>query len=900
LPGGHVVLELIDVGGMGRIYRAEQRALGRTVAVKIIHPHLSGDGVIEERFATEARAASRINHPNSVSIIDLGKFEGRLYLVMEYLHGRDLGLVAHREGPLAVERVVEIACQVLAALEEAHQHGIVHRDLKPENVMVERLRSGGDFVKVLDFGLAKVRAEAQRTALAAEAADAGSRHVTSPGTVCGTPEYMSPEQARGDAVDARADLYSCGVMLYELLTTRLPFRASSTAELVLMHLSSLPPDPRVVAPERALSAALVDVVLKALAKDPADRHASAAEMAAALRATRTLEARRRVSGEGRRCETCGALIPRTHKFCNECGAPSSRRRASLPPLGLAAAGLSVGGPLPLPLPLCARERELGWLRARRERASSGLVTARLVGPAGAGKTRLLEELAREAELGGDVVCHAGPDPWWCGLGYHALSAAVLELAELPDGGDDAGAWSAANAEARAGLGALFGVSPLALREGEPRSDAARRWSETPPEGASPAGGAERMVVAEALRWAIGVAAARATSGRVLLCIDDLHAVDGASRNAFADVALDPPPAPVLLVAAHPPGFDAGWDDGDGIDLGGIPLDEALALCARADDGGPASEDRRALARSAARSGAGAADARRVAPMYVEQLLRLGAEGGGEPPTLLSDLVALRVGRLPAEARRVLQAVSVLGDSARTAQLVALLPDLTDLGRWLERLEQAGLVVRRRGEVGPGHPLVRELTLASTPLAVRRELHVRARRDYGIEELEIPIEAHALHAYHAAASFEALLLLEQVAARARARGDLGGAVDALRRGLELARMEIGRGELDDPLGAAVLFSCKLGDALAEAGKYGDAEGILREAVELVGPAGEARPRVLTSLAAVARAEGDEALARARIEEALALAARAEAHDSELVASLRRMLATLGGRRLGGVA
>src|SRR5207237_1347625 len=187
LPGGYVILELVGVGGMGRVYRAEQTNLGRTVAVKIVHPHLAGEENAVARFITEARAASRLNHPNSVGVIDFGKTpDGQLYLVMEFLRGKDLARVAYEEGPLPFRRIVSILRQVLAALSEAHHLGIIHRDLKPENIILEPVRTGGDFVKVVDFGLAKMRAETS------------SPSITSPGIVCGTPEYMSPEQGRGD------------------------------------------------------------------------------------------------------------------------------------------------------------------------------------------------------------------------------------------------------------------------------------------------------------------------------------------------------------------------------------------------------------------------------------------------------------------------------------------------------------------------------------------------------------------------------------------------------------------------------------------------------------------------------------------------------------------------------
>src|SRR6266567_5895228 len=260
LPGGYVILELVGIGGMGRVYRAEQTNLGRTVAVKVIHPHLVGEENAAARFIAEARAASRLNHPNSVGVIDFGKTDdGQLYLVMEFLRGRDLASVAYEDGPLPIRRILDVLRQTLAALAEAHHLGIIHRDLKPENIILEPLRSGGDFVKVVDFGLAKMIESPRLTA------------ITSPGIICGTPDYMSPEQGRGAVIDARSDLYAIGVILFQMLTARLPFEADTATQVVLMHLSIPAPDPRQVAPERTIPDELAVVVAKSLAKEPRER-----------------------------------------------------------------------------------------------------------------------------------------------------------------------------------------------------------------------------------------------------------------------------------------------------------------------------------------------------------------------------------------------------------------------------------------------------------------------------------------------------------------------------------------------------------------------------------------------------------------------------------------------------
>ncbi len=271
VSGKFLVEEGIGEGGMGRVYRARHLSLERTVVLKMLHRGLSADPQLARRFHREAKAASRLNHPNSVAVLDFGEAEdGTLFMAMEHLGGRDLSrLVA--EGPLGAARVVRIGSQILSALAEAHAQGVVHRDLKPENVMVEDRRDDPDFVKVLDFGIAQV-----------SGAGDGEPRLTRSGLVCGTPEYMSPEQASGKELDARSDLYSVGVMLYEMATGELPFASETPLGYLGKHLAEEPVPPRQRRPDLAIPAALDALVVKAMSKDPAARFASADEMRAAL------------------------------------------------------------------------------------------------------------------------------------------------------------------------------------------------------------------------------------------------------------------------------------------------------------------------------------------------------------------------------------------------------------------------------------------------------------------------------------------------------------------------------------------------------------------------------------------------------------------------------------------
>ena len=265
LDGKFLIEKLLGVGGMGRVYQATQLSLDKQVCVKVLHRTMMGDPTLIGRFKREARAASRLNHPNSVTVIDFGQAaeDGSLYLVMEYIPGNDLGKVIREERPFSEQRIVIIMDQVLSALADAHAAGIVHRDLKPENIMVTDLLGTKDFVKVLDFGIAKIQEGA--------ATDPG---LTQVGMVCGTPEYMSPEQARGEVLDARCDLYAAGVTLYQMVTGRLPFSAPTAMAIVTKHLTESAVPPSQIEGIR-VSSRLEAVILKAMSKDRKGRQPSA-------------------------------------------------------------------------------------------------------------------------------------------------------------------------------------------------------------------------------------------------------------------------------------------------------------------------------------------------------------------------------------------------------------------------------------------------------------------------------------------------------------------------------------------------------------------------------------------------------------------------------------------------
>ncbi len=265
------IVSRLGAGGMGAVYRAQHTMMRKELAIKVLRPELGGLDEFVRRFEREADSVSRLAHPNIISVTDFGRTgTGALFLVMELLAGQSLTSAIAR-GPMPSARALSIIRQILRALHHAHGSGVVHRDLKPDNVMLVELGDETDVVKILDFGIAKVTEP-----------EAGKETLTQAGVIFGTPEYLSPEQALGESVDARADLYAAGVILFEMLTGRRPFDSEDKIKILSMHLSQPPPRPSVVAPRADIAPAFERVVLQALEKSRERRFEDAAAFLQAL------------------------------------------------------------------------------------------------------------------------------------------------------------------------------------------------------------------------------------------------------------------------------------------------------------------------------------------------------------------------------------------------------------------------------------------------------------------------------------------------------------------------------------------------------------------------------------------------------------------------------------------
>jgi serine/threonine protein kinase len=268
LAGNYEIQEVIGHGGMGVVYKARHALMDRIVAIKMLQAQLISDSMSVKRFQQESKSASRISHPNVITVYDFGiSPNGQPFIVMDYLQGISLADLIKNEGQIGVERSIKILAQACDALDHAHKQGVIHRDVKPTNFVLINYDEEKDFVKVVDFGVAKLM----------NATPDGQR-LTQAGEVCGSPVYMSPEQCTGGELDQRSDIYSMGIVVYETLTGKLPILGKTMVDTMSKHISEMPPSFSIARPDLYIPERLEQVVFKALAKDPNDRHQSMDEL----------------------------------------------------------------------------------------------------------------------------------------------------------------------------------------------------------------------------------------------------------------------------------------------------------------------------------------------------------------------------------------------------------------------------------------------------------------------------------------------------------------------------------------------------------------------------------------------------------------------------------------------
>jgi tetratricopeptide (TPR) repeat protein len=795
----------IGIGGSGAVYRADQIALGRTVAVKILNEELSADARMIKRFRDEAMSASRLNHPNCVSIIDYGQSpDGLLYLAMEYVKGPTLTQLLVTQNPLPIDRVIDIVMQALAGIEEAHLAGVVHADLKADNIILDQRRAGIDMVKIVDFGIARLITSAR----------------DEDRSISGTPEYMAPEVISGAPPSFASDVYAVGIILYELLAYKTPFFAGSTTEILANHLKAVVP--LLSARREHVPKELEGIVARALAKHPSDRFASAADMRAALAglATRT----RRVTTRDI-CPECGTTCAPSFKFCPECGTSRQRVAKTFEPAEPPAA--PVEELRILPLPFTGRDAELGQLLAHMRRPPGKDVGLLVMGNEGSGRSSLLRHGYQSLASDTRTIYQIGPDPTGLAAPFYpirSLLAAVLQLPPVSSEAElrDAVLASGLNERDVPGISQLFGHA-TSLLELEPP---VRR----------------REIVWSTLRALERVAAA----GPVTIVCEDIDRFDHPSleilRRATEVIELQLPP---IIMTAHT-SFGSQWPASvPRLEVPALDVRNLASIVARLDKAGvkglPAVQP--------------LFETTRAYPGHLEHVVRYLLEGGKAEDTAISlpDLIAARLSMLKQSTRDVLQAAAVLGLEPQVDLLRSMLPSDT-LEAAMADAERAGLFGHDpSGELTFTSRLVRDIVYDATPADVRRSLHAAAAA--AVESLSPDIALLGHHHDLAGHAKESIMLLRRAGDHAAEQLDDIGAGQFYYRALVAVRQAVLSGDDDGSAeGQFVMLSVKLADVLRARGETALARGVLAEARDWSGAP------ILVALidrsgAAIALSEGD---------------------------------------------
>jgi len=846
----------IGIGGSGAVFRADQMALGRTVAVKILSSALASDPRLVRRFQDEALAASRLNHANTVSVIDYGQTpDGLLYLVMEYVKGPTLTQLLVDHHPLPIDRVLDIVSQLLAGIEEAHHAGVVHADLKSDNIILDQRRPDWDVVKVVDFGIAR---------LVNVPRDGEER------SICGTPEYMAPEIITGAPSSFGSDLYAVGVILYELLISETPFVGGGTVDILTRQLRSqpVPPSQRRVG---EIPADVDAVVMRALAKHPSERFEHANAFRAAIQKMREARKANR-SANLALCESCGSHIPARFRFCPECGQPRQAvftDSGIMPVLAIAEAAAAPAvtappPPLELTLPLVGRDRELE-LVVRHLTTTTAPSLMHLLGAPGSGRSQLLRE-AYHRVAGRSTIYQAGPDP--SGLAaplypIRAIAAAVLALPPVCTLDILARAAMELGLHGRdlPGLAELFG-HPGSLADLEPL---VRR----------------REMIASTVRALHAATQVAPIATPLSIVFENVDDFDHPSQELIRRLGERAEECRQLrIIVTSRPELAAQWKGGTELTLeplDGDALGEVAAHLARSGLGDPPG----ATALFELTAGM---------PGHLEHLVYYLHEGGtvADVGTTVPDLVAARVSLLPQNALELAQIAAVFGTEVERDLLIRA-SELPPRGfeATLSVLSQRQLVFDDGAVVGFATTMIRDIVYDTTPADVRRALHGIA-----LDLLSQVTNEPALLGHHADLAGAAELASEHLM-RAGDRAahflDDEGSSTLYQRALRAARGVLYTSDEEQHVQRYTELSVKLADALCASGQLGLARGVLDEARPWT--SGLARLEALIGRTQAHLHQGDDDVAGATAALRKAIGHAIASGDGTLISDLYLDLATM---------
>ena len=794
------LIELLGEGSMSWVYRGLHQEIGSSVAVKVLKPAFAQDPGQLARFRKEAAAISVLSHPHILSVITSGETASHIhYMVTEYIHGRTLAQVIEAEGKLPVARSMDILRQILFALEEAHDKGIVHRDLKPENIMVIQLRSGEDFCKIVDFGIARRRVPDES-------------RLTRQGEIIGTPAFMAPEVIRGEEARAQSDLFSAGVIFYEMLTGDLPWARGSLFETLLAHLNQEPVPLRKKNPD--VPAKLERIVSMALINDPEHRIPTATDFLRLLQ-----------SGSASTitvCATCFLPVQGDKKFCPNCG---RLQEAPAPEASPAPARAPSSAPVPdAPMPGVVRRFEVPFWGRSVELAQvqnyliNDAVCLEVSGEAGVGKRALVTEALGQRASGGARVVLLTPDSpgsrrsWWP---IRLLVARLrgLPVSPSPDQVESLCRDLAMDPEDRPHIFHLFelGTDPLSLEYRVRR----------------------REMIISAARLVHRVLGGE----RTLLACLNADRFDAPTRDVLVRLVTLCEEGPLrLLVTSVQPVMPQG-DEARGVvflRLSRFTPDASLHFC------------KEVLARNG--TGAGESLSPLVAaagglPLHLVEGLRLLHEGLSIVDQTLSDIVQQRVRTLPGPAHRLLQWTAVAG--GRLSLSMARASGLLEPGT----LAAVGVAVAHGflmeacdEELVLAHPTFGRIISAEMSTALRQDMHGRLFDHLRLTSAD-PRQLcdHAMQArqLETAASY-----FERSGALCEDLFDDPGAVLHYRRAYELT--EFGARQGRDVLRFRNIC-IRFGDLLRFTGQIQEAARVLQEALLTCPEEDAATAPILTSLA-----------------------------------------------------
>ncbi len=811
LENRYQLVEYLDEGAMAFVFRGVHVDVGSSVAVKILKPDFQRDDRFVDRFMQEARAAGALNHPNILSIITVGSNPGgMLYLISEFVQGITLNRLIGREGRLSVERTINIANQILTALDEAHSHGVIHRDIKPENIMITQLRSRDEFVKLVDFGIA--RQVYQQTP-----------RLTMPGELFGTPEFMAPEVVRGQEATISADLYAVGVVLYEMLTGRTPFTGEGLFNILKSHLE-MAPDP-MMKHNPDVPAGVERVILTALDKDPARRPPSAIEFKYMLE--NALES---TPVPTLPCPKCRASVTEDQRFCPNCGTPMAKSAAPRPDAAAFVAGrpsapsevkpghgdtldsilFSEGD---IEMPFSGREEEL-------DAVSAFLFQDRPIleinGPTGIGKTSFLMQIAamQRAE---NIACQVvTPDPCLASRPWYPVRQLFWRMLSLPPMPAEAQVLEVIRAFAIEPDDVAHVLQFLTVSPARAEIERAVRLRER---------------VTSVLRLLLAVI------GQVphLLLFDDVHEYDYMSRMFIDRLVSVARGFPLKIIVTSETAHIQPGDLGQSLTLRRLD-DEHLAPLVLRNLRIASEESYHNHSFTLCQSAMGL-------PLHVSEGIHLLLEGGTELSSNLSDIIQTRLRRLPPKSMRLLQLAACYGDEVP----VSLLQNAEGEGETF--LDALRVLVKRgflqqadAGHLRLRHPVYARMIPAQMTPSVRLDFHAIIL-DH-LENTNGPCHLMARHAIAASLLDQAVPYLECSGNVCEEDLDDFSAVENYKQAYDIIKIASLQGQ---ELAHFAHLSARLGDLYRFIGQVPSAEEVLKEGLLVCEDSPAEEAVILSSLA-----------------------------------------------------